>query len=79
MLGRLEMDVNECIRTYEELLAKIFKSKGMPVTWKGNTKARFDSVILRKSIEDIIRKHIDTGSDPATEPLNNGQVSNCRV
>ncbi|KAA6408365.1 MAG: hypothetical protein FRX48_08107 [Lasallia pustulata] len=63
MLGRLEMDVDDLI----------------PVTIKGKTKARFDSNILRQSIEDIIRKHIDTGRDPATEPLNNGQVKDCKV
>lgn len=75
MLGRLEMDVDECIRTYEELLAKIFKSRRIPLTWKWNTKARFDSRILRESIENIIQKRIETGRDPATEPLNSGQSS----
>lgn len=75
MLGRLEMDVDGCIRAYEELLAKIFKSQRIPLTWNGNTKARFDSTILRESIENIIREHIDTGRDPATEPFNNGQGS----
>ncbi|KAA6408070.1 MAG: hypothetical protein FRX48_07811 [Lasallia pustulata] len=80
LLGRLEMDVDECIETYKCLLETIFKSKSLiPVTIKGKTKARFDSNILRQSIEDIIRKHIDTGRDPATEPLNNGQVKDCKV
>ncbi|KAA6412978.1 MAG: hypothetical protein FRX48_02721 [Lasallia pustulata] len=80
MLGRLEMDVDECIETYKCLLETIFKSKSLiPVTIKGKTKARFDSNILRQSIEDIIRKHIDTGRDPATELLNNGQVKDCKV
>ncbi|KAA6413397.1 MAG: hypothetical protein FRX48_03143 [Lasallia pustulata] len=80
MLGRLEMDVDECIETYKCLLETILKSKSLiPVTIKGKTKARFDSNILRQSIEDIIRKHIDTGRDPATELLNNGQVKDCKV
>ncbi|KAA6407667.1 MAG: hypothetical protein FRX48_08505 [Lasallia pustulata] len=80
MLGRLEMDVDECIETYKCLLETIFKSKSLiPVTIKGKTKARFNSNILRQSIEDIIRKHIDTGRDPATELLNNGQVKDCKV
>ncbi|KAA6408133.1 MAG: hypothetical protein FRX48_07874 [Lasallia pustulata] len=80
MLGRRQMDVDECIETYKCLLETIFKSKSLiPVTIKGKTKARFDSNILRQSIEDIIRKHIDTGRDPATEPLNNGQVKDCKV
>ncbi|KAA6415805.1 MAG: hypothetical protein FRX48_00523 [Lasallia pustulata] len=80
MLGRLEMDVDECIQTYKCLLETIFKSKSLiPVTIKGKTKARFDSNILRQSIEDIIRKHIDTSRDPATELLNNGQVKDCKT
>ncbi|SLM39751.1 Patatin/Phospholipase A2-related [Lasallia pustulata] len=80
MLGRLEMDVDECIQTYKCLLETIFKSKSLiPVTIKGKTKARFDSNILRQSIEDIIRKHIDTSRDPATELLNNGQVNDCKT
>ncbi|KAA6407334.1 MAG: hypothetical protein FRX48_08882 [Lasallia pustulata] len=80
MLGRLEMDVDECIETYKCLLETIFKSKSLiPVTIEGKTKARFDSNILRQSIEDIIRKRIDTGRDPSTELLNNGQVKDCKV
>ena len=80
MLGRLEMDVDECLQTYKKLLEKIFKSKSrIPVTIKGKTKARFDSKSLRQSIEDIVRKYINLGGNPATEPLNNGQARNCRV
>jgi hypothetical protein len=41
MLGRLEMDVDECILAYSELLETVFgeKSSRLPFSWKGKTKA----------------------------------------
>jgi hypothetical protein len=45
MLGRLEMDVDECITAYSRLAEAVFGEKlsSFPVNIKGRVKARFDS------------------------------------
>lgn len=61
MLGRLEMDVNSCIKAYCELSKQIFQKKLS--TWRIisrlramiNMKERFDSKELEKAIKQIIR------------------------
>jgi hypothetical protein len=35
MLGRLEMDVNECIEVYASMFKTIFEKKGLPLDAKG--------------------------------------------
>ncbi|MCJ1306925.1 hypothetical protein MMC25_000569 [Agyrium rufum] len=77
MLGRLEMTVEACIIAYEELMKSVFEAQSnwLPIGWTGNTKARFDSVKLRKAIENVV-----TDSGASTEELlNNGQERGCRV
>jgi hypothetical protein len=41
MLGRLEMDVDECISAYKDLMKAVFEEKlrRVPVSWRGSTKA----------------------------------------
>jgi hypothetical protein len=61
MLGRLEMDVDECIAEYNELAEKVFgKQKGwfsfIPFTWKGKVASKFSSETLRQSIIDVLEK-----------------------
>lgn len=52
MLGRLEMDVDECISAYSGLAAAVFGEKlsSIPVNFKGHVKARFDSAKLESAI-----------------------------
>lgn len=91
MLGRLEMDVDQCIKAYNEMCEEIFKDAGRRVTltkkhkfnpWKHDkdsflVKGRFDHAIL----ENCIAKTIDRDSpDKAREvPLNDGVKRNCKV
>jgi hypothetical protein len=52
MLGRLEMDIDECIGAYSDLEAEVFGEKlsSLPVNIKGDVKARFDSTRLENAI-----------------------------
>ncbi|KIM93182.1 hypothetical protein OIDMADRAFT_138250 [Oidiodendron maius Zn] len=61
MLGRLEMDVDECIAAYSELAAAVFsqKSSRIPFNIKGKIQERFDSAKL----ESAIRKARGQSSD----------------
>ncbi|KAL5330889.1 hypothetical protein ACEPPN_000414 [Leptodophora sp. 'Broadleaf-Isolate-01'] len=56
MLGRLEMDVDECIEEYTSMFETIFGKKGLPVNLWGKIKGRFDSTVLEQSIKGILKK-----------------------
>jgi hypothetical protein len=77
MLGRLEMDVDECISTYSELMETVFgeRSSRLPVGWTGRTKARFDSKRLKSAIEEVIFRQ---GASKA-DLFNDGSPRGCRV
>lgn len=77
MLGRLEMDVDECITAYSGLMKTVFGEKlnKFPISFKGNTKPQFDSATLEKAIKQVI-----TGRGiPETAKLNDGVKRGCRV
>lgn len=77
MLGRLEMDVDECISAYSEFMKAIFKAKSsrFPINLKGRAKARFDSNLLRNAIERVIAHH----DASKTDLFNDGGPRGCRV
>jgi hypothetical protein len=77
MLGRLEMDVDQCIAAYCELAAAVFGDKlsRFPVTIKGGVKARFDS----KKLESAIRKVVEHSGVSETDLLNDGTERGCRT
>lgn len=77
MLGRLEMDIEECISSYVELMKTVFgrKSSPFPLTWRGNTKGRFDSLKLEVAVEEVIAKY----GFSKQELLDNGHTRGCRV
>jgi hypothetical protein len=58
MLGRLEMDVDECINAYSDLAAAVFgvKLNSIPVNFKGGIKARFDSAKLESAIQKVVEE-----------------------
>jgi hypothetical protein len=61
MLGRLEMDVDECIEVYTNMMKDIFKKKGLPIDlkrkfWKGKIKGRFDSSVLEDRFGQVLEK-----------------------
>ena len=77
MLGRLEMDVDECISTYSELMKAVFEAKSsrFPISLSGRTKARFDSNQLKNAIEQVIAHH----DASKTDLFNDGGPRGCRV
>jgi hypothetical protein len=56
MLGRLEMDIDECIEAYLELSGWVFRPSWWrsPLDWRLRLRPRFDSESLEKSIKDIV-------------------------
>ncbi|KAF4215069.1 hypothetical protein CNMCM8980_008758 [Aspergillus fumigatiaffinis] len=77
MLGRLEMDVDECIAAYTDLAADVFGDKlsRFPVNIKGGVKPRFDS----DKLESAIKKVITQKGVSDTDLLNDGTERGCRT
>lgn len=77
MLGRLEMDVDECISAYVELIKTIFEDKlnSLPVGGTGKIKPRFDSGKLKDAILSVTARYGASG----TELLNNGRERGTKV
>lgn len=74
MLGRLEMDIDECIDAYTSMFQTIFATKGPPISILGNIKGRFDSAVFEKCIGKILNER--GLSD--TELFNDGK-ERCKV
>ncbi|KAL4887777.1 acyl transferase/acyl hydrolase/lysophospholipase [Aspergillus ambiguus] len=80
MLGRLEMDVGECIEAYKSLSKEIFENSAwFPLKRSLDIKDRFDSAALERCVRDIVQKHIGEGKHPDTELLNDGNKRSSKV
>jgi len=77
MLGRLEMDVDQCISAYSDLMKTVFneKSSRFPFGWTGTIKPQFDSKKLKNAIEGAVACHGASKSDL----FNDGKHRGCRV
>ncbi|EXJ92891.1 hypothetical protein A1O3_01445 [Capronia epimyces CBS 606.96] len=77
MLGRLEMDVDECINAYNRLIKAVFKEKAhrIPFRFSGRIQSQFDSAKLKAAIEEVITSR---GYSP-TEPFNDRKPRGCKV
>lgn len=77
MLGRLEMDVDECITAYSSLAEAVFshKKSRLPFSLRGKTIARFDS----SKLEDAIRRTIRGAKYSETDLFNDGKERGCRT
>lgn len=78
MLGRLEMDVDECIEDYIDLMRIVFEkeSKFKLISGVfGNTEGRFDAKRLEMAISRVIAKR---GVKP-TDLFNDGVERRCKV
>jgi hypothetical protein len=76
MLGRLEMDVQPCIDTYQKLIKTLFKNKSpFSIDWRGNLKGKFSSKLLKSSIDDVVADMGHSGTDP----LNDKVERKCKV
>jgi len=77
MLGRLEMDVDECITAYSDLAEAVFSQKmsRLPFNLKGKVKAQFDSSKLEKAIGDTMKR----AGISETALLNDGAERGCKT
>ncbi|KAJ5273677.1 Acyl transferase/acyl hydrolase/lysophospholipase [Penicillium angulare] len=77
MLGRLEMDIDDCIAAYRELMESVFSEKARTVfvDWSGNVKAQYDSQKLRDVITHVITL---AGASP-NDLLNDGMSRKCKI
>ena len=75
MLGRLEMDVDQCIDAYVKLAGEVFSEKSLPVDWLGRVKSKFDSKKLKDAIYEIAKK----GGASGDEPFNDGKERGCKT
>lgn len=77
MLGRLEMDVDECIAAYTKLMKTVFEkqSSQFAINWSGNINARFDTAKLESAIKDVVTSH----GAKETDLFNDGAERGCRV
>ncbi|EXM14370.1 hypothetical protein FOTG_17220 [Fusarium oxysporum f. sp. vasinfectum 25433] len=79
MLGRLQMDVDECISAYNDLIKVVFNEKARVHQSKfsllGQTQARFDSGGLKAAIEKTLK---DRGLSP-TDSMVDSREPDCKV
>jgi hypothetical protein len=75
MLGRLEMDIDECIDAYTSIFKRVFGKKGLPVNMLGKIKGRFDSMVL----EDCIREILEQRGQSTMEHFNDEKDRACKV
>ena len=73
MLGRLEMDVDECIEAYKELMKSVFEKKQslFAVGFSGMIKSRFSSKALEKAVKGVIESRVGPAGQriPVNEPF----------
>ena len=78
MLGRLELDVDECITLYRKMMGSVFEKKANTIPVKlrsGEIQNRFESQNLKAAIKDIL-KDKGLGED---DMYDNGAVRTCRT
>ncbi|KAI9893041.1 MAG: hypothetical protein M1814_000925 [Vezdaea aestivalis] len=63
MLGRLEMDIDECIEAYVALSDRVFRKKQHRIKMNGQVQGRFDTAELEQSIRDMMKQKTSTGED----------------
>lgn len=77
MLGRLEMDVDECITAYTELMKPVFEARlrRLPLDWRLQTRAQFDSAKLESAVKKVIKGR----GISETELFNDKVARGCKV
>ncbi|KAI9888492.1 MAG: hypothetical protein M1814_006883 [Vezdaea aestivalis] len=63
MLGRLEMDIDQCIEAYIALSDRVFRKKQHRIKVNGQVQGRFDTAELEQSIRDIVKQMTSTGEN----------------
>lgn len=77
MLGRLEMDMDECISAYSDLMKTVFneKSSCLLIDSAGRVKMQIDSKKLKNAIDGALARHGASKNDL----FNDGNRRRCRV
>jgi hypothetical protein len=77
MLGRLGMDVDQCIAAYSDLAAAVFSERlsHFPVNLSGTVRARFDC----EKLEGAIKKVVVQSGASETALFNDGIERGCRT
>ncbi|KAJ5471427.1 FabD/lysophospholipase-like protein, partial [Penicillium desertorum] len=77
MLGRLEMDVDQCIAAYSDLAETVFGERlsHFPVNLNGTVRARFDCERLKGAITKVV---VQSGASE-TALFNDGVERGCRT
>lgn len=75
MLGRLRMNVNECIEAYMSLSQNVLRKKRRRVSLRGAIRGRFDSEALTAVLKDFIVQR----SLPGDALLKDSPDSKCKV
>jgi patatin-like phospholipase/acyl hydrolase len=76
MLGRLEMNIDECIDAYVALFDRVFQKKRHRVTINGHVQGRFDIEELERSIREIVKRKNKAGENALLKESANQQ---CKV
>lgn len=78
MLGRLEMNVDECITAYRKLIGDVFREKKhrFSLSRKGDIAAKFSSKQLETAMNEVVTK--DDGTSPS-DLFNDTKPRSCRV
>jgi hypothetical protein len=82
MLGRLEMEVDECIEAYLGLMKTVFEKKKsiFSVGLTGNIKARFSSQALETAIKQVISSRAGVSvDDPFQSKAEAEMPKKCKV
>lgn len=76
MLGRLEMNIDECIDAYVALFDRVFRKKRHRITINGYVQGRFDTEELERSIREIVKRKDKAGENALLKGSENQQ---CKV
>lgn len=78
MLGRLGMDVDECIMAYNNLTKRIFNQQEhwVPLSWTASTRGRYSSQTLELAIQEVI-SNIEGVTE--ADKMDDGTERRCRV
>ncbi|KAF2152861.1 FabD/lysophospholipase-like protein [Myriangium duriaei CBS 260.36] len=58
MLGRLKMNVDECIEAYLNVMDKVFKRKHVVVNGSLKIQGRYDTQALESAIKDLVKRRL---------------------
>ena len=75
MLGRLQMDVDDCIEAYVRLADRVFKKTGPPLDLCCQVQSRFNTKALEQEIKGLVRRQ--TGTENSL--LKNEDDASCKV